>query len=119
MRPGELEIVREILRRHVPNREVWAFGSRVKGTSRPYSDLDLAVLGDQPLPLLVRAELAEEFSESDLPFKVDIVDWATTSERFRQIIESEYVVLPLDRTVEEVKKLGATSPKRLRKGDAQ
>jgi type I restriction enzyme S subunit len=119
LRPGELEIVREILRRHVPNREVWAFGSRVKGTARPYSDLDLAVLGDQPLPLLVRAELAEEFSESDLPFKVDIVDWATTSERFRQIIESEYVVLPLDRTVEEVKKLGATSPKRLRKGDAQ
>ncbi|MGB9406768.1 MAG: nucleotidyltransferase domain-containing protein [Terracidiphilus sp.] len=105
--PGELEIVREILRRHVPEREVWAFGSRVKGKARPYSDLDITILGDERLPLSTRANLAEDFSESDLPFKVDIGDWAITSERFRQIIESEYVALPLDQTVEEGKKLGA------------
>jgi predicted nucleotidyltransferase len=117
--PGELEIVREILRRHVPGREVWAFGSRVKGKARTFSDLDLAVLGDQPLALSVRADLAEDFSESDLPFKVDIVDWATTSERFREIIRAEYVVVPRYSTVEEIETLGATSPKQLRKGDAQ
>jgi predicted nucleotidyltransferase len=105
--PGELEIVREILRRHVPNHEVWAFGSRVKGKARPYSDLDITILGDERLPLSTRANLAEDFAESDLPFKVDIGDWATTSDRFRQIIRSEYVALPLDRTVEEVKKMGA------------
>jgi predicted nucleotidyltransferase len=105
--PGELEIVRAILSRHLPERTVWAFGSRVKGTARPFSDLDLAVLGDEPLTLATRADLAEEFSESDLPFKVDIVDWVTTSERFRQIIRADYVALPLDRTVEERKKPGA------------
>jgi predicted nucleotidyltransferase len=93
LRPGELELVRGILQRHVPEREVWAFGSRVQGNAKPFSDLDLAVLGEQPLELSMQAELAEEFSESDLPFKVDIVDWATTSERFRQIIRKEYVVL--------------------------
>ena len=93
LRPGELEIVRGILQRHVPERAVWAFGSRVQGKAKPYSDLDLAVIGEQPLALSIRANLAEEFSESDLPFKVDIVDWATTSERFRQIIRREYVVL--------------------------
>jgi len=37
--------------------------------------------------------LADDFSESDLPFKVDIVDWATTGERFRKIIEAERIVL--------------------------
>jgi len=42
------------------------------------------------------AELAEAFSESDFPFKVDIVDWATTSERFREVIRGEYVLLPTD-----------------------
>ena len=93
MRPGELEMVRGILQRHVPEREVWAFGSRVQGNAKPFSDLDLAVLGEQPLELSIQAELAEEFSESNLPFKVGIVDWATTSERFRQIIRKEYVVL--------------------------
>lgn len=115
--PRELEIVCGILERHLPDREVWAFGSRAKGTARPYSDLDLAVLGDQPLALSVRADLAEEFSESDLLFKVDVVDWATTSERFRQIIRSDYVALPLDRTVEGVRNPHAPKPRRARKGD--
>uniref|UniRef100_E6QKH0 Polymerase beta nucleotidyltransferase domain-containing protein n=1 Tax=mine drainage metagenome TaxID=410659 RepID=E6QKH0_9ZZZZ len=117
--PGELEIVREILRRHLPGREVWAFGSRVKGKARTFSDLDLAVLGDQPLTLSTRADLAEDFSESDLPYKVDIVDWATTSERFREIIRAEYIVLLMDSAVEGIDELAVASPKRLRKGDAQ
>jgi len=93
LRPGEWEIVRDLLRRHVPGREVWAFGSRVKGTARPYSDLDLVLLGDQPLPLSTMADLADDFTESDLPFKVDLVDWATTSPRFRKVIEGERVVV--------------------------
>ena len=93
LRPGELEIVREILRRHLPGREVWAFGSRVKGKARTFSDLDLAVLGDQPLALSTRADLAEDFSESDLPWRVDVVDWAATSESFKKIIERDKVVL--------------------------
>jgi len=93
IRPGEWEIVRALLERHVPCREVWAFGSRAKWTAKPFSDLDLAILGSQPLTLSTMAELADEFSESDLPFKVDIVDWATTGERFRKVIEDERVVL--------------------------
>jgi predicted nucleotidyltransferase len=94
---GELEIVRVLLRRHLPEREVWAIGSRVQGKAKTYSDLDLVVLGEEPLTLSALAELAEEFSESDLPYKVDIVDWATTSEHFRQIIRQEYVVVQAQR----------------------
>ena len=93
LRPHEWEIVRDLLARHLPNREVWAFGSRVKGTAKPYSDLDLAVLGENPLPLATMADLAEDFSDSDFPFKVDIVDWVTTADRFRQIIAAERVEL--------------------------
>jgi type I restriction enzyme S subunit len=93
IRPGEWEIVRDLLRRHVPDREVWAFGSRAKGSAKPYSDLDLTILGDQPLKLTTMADLAEDFTESDLPFKVDLVDWATTGARFRKVIEGERVVV--------------------------
>jgi predicted nucleotidyltransferase len=93
LQTGELEIVRAILQRHLPEREVWAFGSRVKGKAKTFSDLDLAVLGEQPLSLSTLAELAEEFSESNLPYNVDIVDWATTSERFREIIRQEFVAV--------------------------
>jgi type I restriction enzyme S subunit len=95
LRVAEWEIVSDLLRRLLPEREVWAFGSRVKGTAKPFSDLDLAVLGSQPLSLSILAGLADDFSESDLPFKVDIVDWATTSQRFRELIENHHVVLQL------------------------
>jgi hypothetical protein len=44
--------------------------------------LDLAIITDRPLTPDVRSALAEDFSESDLPWKVDVVDWATTSEAF-------------------------------------
>ena len=55
--------------------------------------LDLALLGEAPIPLADLSALAEAFSESDLPFKVDLVDWATTSDEFRRIIESTKTVL--------------------------
>jgi len=93
IRPDHWIIVRDILRKHVPQYMVWAFGSRARGTAKPFSDLDLVILTDQPLPLEVSAALAEDFSESDLPYKVDLVDWATTAKSFRQIIERDKVVV--------------------------
>ncbi|NUN16712.1 MAG: nucleotidyltransferase domain-containing protein [Myxococcales bacterium] len=93
MLPEHWTIVRDILRRHVPHCTVWAFGSRATGTAKPYSDLDLAVLAAEPLPLDVSAALAEAFSESDLPWKVDVVEWVNTAEPFRSIIAREHVVV--------------------------
>lgn len=93
LNPHDLDIVRAILMKFVPDREVWAFGSRVKWTAKPFSDLDLAIVGDQPLPNSVIADLTEAFDESELPIKVDVVDWATTSESFRKIIQTDKVVV--------------------------
>lgn len=93
VRPDLWEIVRGILQTHVPQYEVWAFGSRAQGTAKPYSDLDLAVISTAPLSLQVSAALSDAFAESDLPWRVDVVDWATTSESFRQIIERNKVVV--------------------------
>jgi predicted nucleotidyltransferase len=91
--PGDLETVRGILSRFVPDREVRAFGSRVSRTTKAFSDLDLAVMGDSAIPSSVLADMKESFSESSLPFKVDVVDWATTKNNFRRIIEKEYVIV--------------------------
>jgi len=89
----ELEIVREILGRLVPGREVRAFGSRVTGRHRRLSDLDLAVMGEAGLSLVALADLREAFIESDLPFRVDVLDWSRTDARFRRLIETDSLVI--------------------------
>ncbi|MDE2686212.1 MAG: nucleotidyltransferase domain-containing protein [Gammaproteobacteria bacterium] len=89
LRPDHWAVVRKILLKHVPGREVVAFGSRATGGAKKYSDLDLAILGDEPLPLDTIACISEGFGESDLPFKVDVVDWARADEAFRAIIRRD------------------------------
>ena len=89
----EWETVSRILQASVPACEVWAFGSRVQARAKPYSDLDLAVLAGQPLSLETRAVLTEAFDESDLPFKVDVVDLSAASPGFCAIIESRHLVV--------------------------
>ena len=89
--PAHQAIVHKILQQWVPQHEVWAFGSRAKGGCKPHSDLDLAVICEQPLGWAVLAGLSDAFAESDLPWRVDVVDWATTSEAFRQIIARDKV----------------------------
>jgi type I restriction enzyme S subunit len=89
----EWRLVCEILRQQVPDREVWAFGSRATGTAKPYSDLDLAIIGITPLGMDRMAAIRDTFSESELPWKLDLVDWASASASFRKIIERDKVVL--------------------------
>jgi predicted nucleotidyltransferase len=91
--PQHLDLVRRLVARHVPGLEVRAFGSRVTGRARPTSDLDLALMSTEPLDLLVLADLREAFSESDLPMRVDVVDWSAISPAFRRIIEARYEVV--------------------------
>lgn len=91
--PAHLAEVRRILQLHVPGRAVCAFGSRVLGTAKPFSDLDLAVMGDTLLDFRTVAALKDAFAESNLPFRVDVVDWAATSEVFRGIIEGAFEVV--------------------------
>jgi type I restriction enzyme S subunit len=86
-------IVQGILQSRLPHTEVWAFGSRARGTPKPYSDLDLALISSEPLPLSMLAQLNDAFDSSDLTIKVDLVDWASTSESFRSIIARDKVLI--------------------------
>ena len=49
MSDADLAVVLGILAQHVPDCMVRAFGSRVRGGARPYSDLDLVVIGSAPI----------------------------------------------------------------------
>ena len=91
--PGDLEIVKNILKRHISNDEIRVFGSRANNTAKKFSDLDLVIMTEQPLPLKILGDLAEDFSASNLPIKVDIVDWSRISDEFRKIILQNYVTM--------------------------
>ena len=91
----DLAILRQVLRDHLPpSTEVWVFGSRVTGTARRYSDLDLALQGDAALEWSMMAQLKDALSESDLAVKVDVVDLLAADPAFRRILQSEMVALP-------------------------
>ena len=94
LNPQETAIVQHILATTIPEYEVYAFGSRVHGRGlKPFSDIDLAVIATSPLASHRLGELREKFSEADLPYKVDVVDYASASQRFRDIIQQEYEVV--------------------------
>ena len=87
------QIVAAILQKHIPNITDWAFGPRAKREAKPFSDLDLAIIGETPLPISLLAAMAEDFTESALPFKGDLVDWVIAGVGFRGIIDSHKVVM--------------------------
>ena len=103
LNPSYLAIVERILAEHVPECEVRAFGSRASWTAKDYSDLDLAIVGDGPLDWRTLALLKEAFEESDLPMRVDVLDWHDIAESFQCVIERGYVVLQAgDNTIEKL-----------------
>jgi predicted nucleotidyltransferase len=87
------QCVLNVLQRITPSAEVWVFGSRAGMKAKPYSDLDLIIENPHALTLSERADLEEAFSESDLPFKVDVVDWHEVGEGFKQSVEGKRVRL--------------------------
>lgn len=80
--PSHLAIMQTILKKYPYT--FYVFGSRVKGASHKFSDLDLLYFDEIPPKIL--CQLEEDFEESDLPFKVDLVNYHGCDEGFRKCI---------------------------------
>ncbi len=59
----------------------------------PFSDLDLALISAQPLTTRTLALLADALEESDLPIRVDLIDWHSASPEFRARITAHHEIL--------------------------
>ena len=89
-------MMEDLLREHVPDAEVWAYGSRVNGESHEGSDLDLVVRGPMLEPLGVEfIDLVEALRESNIPILVQAHDWAHLPDGFHREIERDYVVVQM------------------------
>jgi predicted nucleotidyltransferase len=100
-----LQMIQAILQTHLPNAEVWAYGSRVNGDYYEASDLDLVVRQPEDLSRqqLNLGEVIDAFSESNLPIIVQLVDWARIPNDFHAEIAQNYVV------VQQAKPVGRVS----------
>jgi predicted nucleotidyltransferase len=85
------QMIEDLLRDHIPDRPVWAFGSRTFGRARRYSDLDLAIGGTASMSASLEYDLEEAFDQSLLPIEVDLVDLNDVSDTFRARIEPYFV----------------------------
>jgi predicted nucleotidyltransferase len=92
---SQLNIILALLSQHVPDRAVRAFGSRVRHTSLPQSDLDLVVIGREKLALEDLGNLRDSFEDSPLPFTVDLLDWHRLTDAIRQgILKTSVEIQP-------------------------
>ena len=88
-------VLEALLRDHLPDVEVWAYGSRVDGRGHEGSDLDLVLRGPglEEIPADRLMDFDDAVRESTIPFLVEARDWARLPERFHREIEREYVVV--------------------------
>jgi uncharacterized protein len=95
LQPRHLKMLRALLQQHLPDAGIWAYGSRVNGNSHDASDLDLVIRQpsalEQPTPEI--DALHDALSESSLPIRVEMVDWARIPTSFHREIERAYVVV--------------------------
>ena len=91
--PQYLKEVKKILARHAPECQARIFGSRVNGGSRKYSDLDIALVCKNKIDWRVIEQIKQAFSESNLPFCVDVLDWNSITDEFKKVINTHYEVL--------------------------
>ncbi|MCY4271095.1 MAG: nucleotidyltransferase domain-containing protein [bacterium] len=98
--PRHREQIEALLQEHVPEAEVWAYGSRVNGQSHDASDLDLVLRGPglEKIPIGQLADLKEAFTESNIPFFVEARDWARLPASFHKEIEKEYMIIQESRS---------------------
>lgn len=71
--------------------QFYAFGSRVKHKAKHLSDLDLCY--KENISDRVISKIMEEFEESNLPFKVELISWNNCTPAFQRQIENDLVPL--------------------------
>ena len=87
-------LVKRVLRQHVNDQKAYVFGSRAQGSALKFSDVDICLVGEE-LTFIQMSNLKDAFSESDLPYFVDVIQKDAISASFYTQIESDFIELIL------------------------
>jgi type I restriction enzyme S subunit len=81
--------IKKIFATYLPDVKVHVFGSRARGDHKQYSDLDLALESSQPISRKTWAEVQEQFTNSSIPIKIDMIELSQIDPAFRKGIQEE------------------------------
>lgn len=73
--------------------KAFVFGSWSNGTARKFSDIDIGIESTQEIDLGTIGKIHEDFDNSSLPYVVEIVDFSTVSEKFKNIAKKTQIPL--------------------------
>ena len=88
MRTQHIEaLIKKVIIRHVNPREalVFLFGSRAGRLGRLTSDYDIGIYRGRKIPLRLIAKIKDELEDYPIPVNIDIVDFSTVSDDFKQL----------------------------------
>lgn len=92
--PIHLAEAQRILAFWAPGIPAYAYGSRVHGRGlKRTSDLDLCLKGAGRLPIKTVQRVKDAFMLSDIPYRVDVVDWNDLPEDFKAVIGKDLTPL--------------------------
>lgn len=83
-----LDFILQVLQKNIPQAKFYIFGSRAKGNHKEYSDIDIAVkLEEETISADILGKILMEFSDSTLPYEVDVIDLNAIDDRFKNLIK--------------------------------
>ncbi len=86
--PQDLALIKNILGNYS---NCYVFGSRIKGTYQKYSDLDICI--KQPISDYEIELLNEQFTKSNIPFKIDLSIYQELDDDLQKTVDQEAVKL--------------------------
>ena len=86
------DYIKNIIAQNLDNYKLYIFGSRVKGSKKKYSDIDIAIASNE-LTSQIKSKLEFIFENSTIPYKIDIIDLNNITEKFKSLIEQDLVEL--------------------------
>ncbi len=88
----DLDTIKALLRKYLPDTLAWAYGSRVNQSGHAFSDLDIVVF-TKPEQKEDIFDLMIAFENAFLPFRVDLHCWDEIPDSFKKNIKQNYVIL--------------------------
>jgi predicted nucleotidyltransferase len=84
---GEIDLIKKIVSDTCGDIvKVYIFGSRVRGTAKKYSDVDIALTSVEKISRLKIITIRDELESQGFRYLVDLINLNSVSEDFRKVV---------------------------------